>query len=119
MNMNLPSFLLLLFAQLHLVYFQITSSEYFNEIESMYMKHQQSQVNNVLKEDLANGFDSPKEIEILCPDSPVVSIRDIDYSANEENSICLTLKVTGPSFSFVLNMKCDDEENLNKINDLL
>ena len=90
----------------------ITADDYFTDFENQMLNEKSRQATVKLGNDFITTVDSPKEIEILCPGSPIVSIRDLvtDAANAFDGGECLVVKLKGDNFSFRLSLNCDETE---------
>jgi hypothetical protein len=82
------------------------SVDYFSSLEEIMKSEKAKYGSDALHSEFAS--DKPKEIEIVCSETPQVLIRDMmDAADNTEE--CMVLKVSGPKFSFRFAVNCDED----------
>jgi hypothetical protein len=86
--------------------------DYFKEFEDQMMNEKSRQAVTQLNDDFLTSVDSPKEIEIICQGSPMVTIKDLitDHANAFEGSECMVLKLKGDNFSFRLSLNCEESQ---------
>ena len=87
---------------------------FFKKCEDYIKVEEARRARELLESDLLGGSDNPKEIEIHCPQDPIVTIKDlIDETGSSayESSECIVLKMTGPNFNMRLSMNCDENND--------
>ena len=65
---------------------KLSTGNYFKQYEELIMKEDGRRAQSVLESDLLGGFDTPKEIEINCPQDPIVSIKDLIAGSDSYDS---------------------------------
>lgn len=90
----------------------VSADDYFTDFENQMLNEKSRQATTKLGNDFMTSVDSPKEIEILCPGSPIISIRDLvtDTATAFEGGECLVVKLKGDNFSFRLSLNCEETE---------
>lgn len=84
----------------------VHGADYFSSLEEILKSEQAKQGSDALHSEFAS--DKPKEIEIVCAETPQVLIRDMmDAADNSEE--CMVLKVSGPKFNFRFAVNCDED----------
>jgi hypothetical protein len=86
--------------------------DYFEEFEQMLQDAENSRdLNEIIKSDLLGGYDMPKEISISCPSDPIVSIKDLATSEDDQDvSQCSVIAMNGPNFKFRFEVNCDNDK---------
>jgi len=88
------------------ILFVVAHADYFSTLEEILKSEKAKQGSDLLHSEFAS--DRPKEVEIVCTETPQVLIRDmIDASDNSEE--CMVLKVSGPKFNFRFAVNCDED----------
>ena len=91
---------------------KVHSNDYFADFEHQMLGQQSIEATKKLGSDFMGHADSPKEIEITCSGSPLVSIRDLvtDTANAFDGGECLVVKLKGDNFAFRLSLNCDETE---------
>lgn len=92
-----------------LLLLSVNSNDYFTEFERQMVSEKSRQATLNLGSDFTTSANSPKEIEILCQGSPIVTVKDIASfkGSGPDDEECLVIKVMGDNFSFQLSLTCD------------
>jgi hypothetical protein len=91
----------------------VVLGDYFKQFEDSFAAEEtRRNAGKVLEKDLLGGFDTPKEIEIVCQGTPTVSVKDMiaEAASVHGDKECTTLRVKGESFHFELSLNCGNDE---------
>ena len=103
MKSLLHSLLSLLFGML-LLHIPLVYGDYFQEYEKMMLNELSRQATSQIQDEF-RVHDTPKEIDIFCPGTPTVTIKDLMASAESafiEGGECMVVNLRGENFSFKL-----------------
>jgi len=101
-----------LFLIIMLILFTASKCDYFEEFENQMLNEKSRQAVTQLNDNFLTSVDSPKEIEIICQGSPMVTIKDLitDHANAFEGGECMVLKLKGDNFSFRLSLNCEESQ---------
>ena len=88
----------------------VVRGDYFQEYEKMMLSELSRQATSQLQDEF-RVHDTPKEIDIFCPGSPVVTIKDLMANAESafiEGGECMVVNLRGENFSFKLSLNCEE-----------
>lgn len=64
-----------------------------------------------MNDEVFAALDKPKEIEIICPGDPVVTIKDLVSESKDYDGECIVVRMTGPNFNFRFSLNCNDGDS--------